>query len=229
MGMFDTVIVDGLKLDQPREIAAYLKSVNMPITNDFQTKDLDNCLITYKIDGKGQLFKAEYVPTGKKIAWKSPMASYTDRRSLLERLYFKHKEWQFDKKTLPSDRMIDERVEKFNRSKITTTFNMYNYCEIGGRYVELEYAVTVVNGKVTDVELVKGELESVSRSKARHKDNESFNQRMSVNFAARKKLEAAWYYSILKEIYNPLVFFSRIAIQATCNAIIKSTYNWRGV
>lgn len=229
MGMFDTVVVDGLKLDQPKEIAAYLKLVNKPITNDFQTKDLDNCLITYKIDSKGQLFKAEYVPTGKKIAWKSPISSYTDRRSFLERLYYKYKGWRIDRKVLPGDRMIDERVEKFARSKITTTFNMYNYCEIGGRYVELEYAVTVINGKITAVELVKGELESVSKSKARHKDNESFNQRMSANFAARKKLEATWYYPILKEVYNPLVFFSRIAIQATCNAIIKSAYNWRGI
>jgi hypothetical protein len=229
MGMFDTVIVDGLKLDQPKEIAAYLKAAGKSITNDFQTKDLDNCLFTYKIDSKGQLFSTEYVPTGKKIAWKSPMSSYTDRRSFLERLYYKHKDWQINRKVLPRDRMIDERVEKFTKSKITTTFNMYNYCEVDGRFVEIEYAVTVVNGKVTDVELVKGELESASKSKMRHKENESFNQRMSAAFAARKKLEAAWYYPILKEIYNPLVFFSRIAIQAACNALIKSTYNWRGV
>jgi hypothetical protein len=229
MGMFDTVVVDGLKLDQPKEIAAYIKAAGKSITNDFQTKDLDNCLGTYRIDSKGQLFRAEYVPTGKKIAWQSPLSRWTDKRSYLERLYYKLKEYQIDKKTRPRDRMVDERVEKFTKSKITTTFNMYNYCEVDGRYVELEYDVTVVNGKVTDVELVKGELESVSKSKMRHKENDRFNLRMSATFAARKKLEAAWYYPLLKELYNPLVFFSRIAIQAACNAIIKSTYNWRGV
>ena len=68
MGMFDTVIIEGLKLEQPKEIAAYLKSIDAVITNDFQTKDLDNCLGTYKIDSSGQLFEATRVPTGKKIA-----------------------------------------------------------------------------------------------------------------------------------------------------------------
>ena len=229
MGMFDTVIIEGLKLEQPKEIAAYLKSIDAVITNDFQTKDLDNCLGTYKIDSSGQLFEATRVPTGKKIAWKSPAFTFTDRRSVLEKLYFKIKNWKIEKTIYPRNRKIDETVEKFVKSKLTTSFNIYNYCELGGRYVDLEYTITTINGKVTNIELVKGEVESASNAKARHKENESFNQRMAVAFAARKKLEAAWYYPILKETYNPLVFFTRITIQAICNAIIRSTYHWRGV
>jgi hypothetical protein len=52
MGMFDTVIVEGLKLKAPKEVFSYLKTNNSEFPVEFQTKDLENFLGNYKINAK---------------------------------------------------------------------------------------------------------------------------------------------------------------------------------
>ena len=72
MGMYDTVIVEGLKLKTSKEVAAFLKANSAKLPSEFQTKDLENFLATYYINEAGQIFETVYKPTGKKKEYVDP-------------------------------------------------------------------------------------------------------------------------------------------------------------
>jgi len=229
MGMFDTVVIENLKLPSlPREVSLFLKSNNKQVPSEFQTKDLDNTLSTYTIDSSGQISVTEYRPTGKKIPYNSPFSGWTDNRSFLERLYFKFIHRQIDKKH-PSPKTVDERKPVKVKTKITSTFNLYTYDEVGGRYLDIEFSVVAVEGKVKKINLIKAEVESEKSARSRKKQNEEFEQKLSLSIANRNAFRAKWYYPIVKEIYNPFVFFSSKIIQKICHKISNLTYRWTGV
>jgi len=229
MGMFDTVVLDKLKLPRlPKEVSSFLSKNNAQVPNDYQTKDLDNCLSTYTIDETGQIYLTEYRPTGKKIPYTPPFAGWTDNRSFLERIYFKLTQRKLEKK-FPTLKTVDERKPVKVKTKITNSFNIYSYDEIGGRYMSLEFSIVAVNGRVQKIVLSKHEIESEKNAKDRKKQNEEFEKKLSESILARNKLRSKWYYPILKEIYNPFVFFSTKIIQKICNKIIAATYRWSGV
>lgn len=229
MGMYDTVVVKNLKLPSlPREVTSYLKENNKQVPSEFQTKDLDNALSTFTIEPSGQLFVTEYRPTGKKIPYNSPFSGWTDSRSLLERLYFKFIQRQINKK-YPILKTVDERKPIKVKTKITSTFSIYTYEEIGGRYIEIEFGVVVIEGKVKKINLIKAEIESEKAAKLRKKQTEEFEQKISTSIAKRNAFRAKWYYPIVREIYNPFVFFTSKAIQKICHKISNLTYRWTGV
>lgn len=225
MGLFDQVVVDGLKLKRPKEISNYLKSVNAKEIKDFQTKDLDCFMGLYKIDGKGQIFEIKRKPTGKKVAWESPWKGFIDNKSLAERLYFK----LATKPTSKEKRMVDQLVEVKVKSKLTAIFNMYAYEEVAGRFVDIEYQVTAKDGKVTKVNLVKSKIESEKDAAKRIKNDLAWKQNVAKDIAKRKAFAQTWYYPILKETYNPFVFFAKIVVQKTCQRLVNATYRWHGV
>lgn len=229
MGMFDTVIIEGLKLPKlPAEISSYLKKGNANISNDFQTKDLENALQTYTIDEKGQIYLTEYKPTGKKIPYENPFKNWRDNRSLLERLYFKLQDKKLNYK-YPALRYIEERKPVKLKAKLTSTFEVYTYEEVSGRYIDVAYEIKAVEGRVLKVTLKRAELEAEKNAKKRKQENLKFDENFAKNIQAQKEFRSKWYYPLLKETYNPFVFFSAKLIQVACNWLIKQTYRWHGV
>lgn len=229
MGMFDTVIIEGLKLPTlPREVSSFLEKNNKTLPNDFQTKDLDNCLGTYIIDSKRQVFLIEYKPTGKKIKYESPFINWVDNRSFLERMYFKIINKQLDRK-FPSSKFVEERKAVRVKSKLTNTFEIYNYVEINGRYIDVRLSVVAIDGKVKEIVLIEASVESEKKSKERHKQNQDFDKKFAMSIEKRNQLKSRWYYPAIKELYNPLVFFASKIIQRICNKIISISYRWSGI
>lgn len=230
MGMFDTVVVEGLKLPKlPSTIESFLKKSNASIPNDFQTKDLENALLTFYIDSKGQIYEERRVATGKRVKRPLLWEAWKDNRSFIERMYFKF----IDKKFLTSPykelRTIPELKVVKKKSNITNTFNFYTFSDINGRYLDVEYKAEAVNGKVKSVILLKSELESEADSRKRRAANEEFDKKMIATVEARRRFVEKWYYPLLKEVYNPFVFFGKKAIQYFCTKLINWTYRWHSI
>lgn len=225
--MFDTVIIDGLKLKSNSEIKEFLRENNSSLPTEFQTKDLDPGMTTYKINECGQIFKQIYKPTGKKIPYDAPFRNFRDNRSFLEKLYWKVKLGNFDNKE--SEKLVDELKPTFVKDKLTQTITIYTLEEIGKRYLSLDYSVKIVDGKIKSHKLLNYDIESVSKSQERHKDNQEFKEKMDAQFKARNELTSKWYYPFLKEIYNPFVFFTTLSIRFICNKLVTLTYRWHGI
>ena len=226
MGMFDTIIVEGLKLKAPKEITSFLKANNAELPTEFQTKDLDNVLGTYKLNAKGDVYSEERKPTGKKIPYELPLLSWKDSRSWLERVYwwFKHKEYKKE-----DIKLIDETKPIFVKTKFTNTFTMLAVEEIDRRNLVLDYEVKVIDGKVKSTKLLEWSLESKEDAQKRKQDNDEFLLQMDKTINKRRELKSKWYYPIIKETYNPFIYFSRLAVQSICNALIRWSYRWTGV
>jgi uncharacterized protein (DUF1330 family) len=227
MGMFDTVIVEGLKLKAPKEVTSFLKANNAELPTEFQTKDLDNVLGAYKLNAKGDIFREERKPTGKKIPYELPFLSWKDNRAWLERVYwkFKHKEYANKKDT----KLVDETKSVFVKVKLTNTFTMLAVEMIGGRSLVLDYEVKVIDGKVKATKLIEWSIESEKDAQKRRQDDEKFVLQTDRAMAKHREFKSKWYYPIIKETYNPFIFFSRLTVQAICNYIIRCSYRWTGV
>ena len=225
--MFDTVIVEGLKLKAPKEVTSYLKANNAEFPNDFQTKDLECSLSTYRINSKGEFLYDNRRPTGRKIPYESPFKGWENNKSFLERLYWKIKNKKYNN-TLDS-RYTEEFKTVTVKTKITNTFAMLSYDEIGGRNLSLDYEVKVVEGKVKSIKLLRWELESVKDAAERKKSDLEFKAKIDESFRKNKEFKSKWYYPILKETVNPLIFFTRISVQAFSHLLIKWSYRISGV
>lgn len=146
----------------------------------------------------------------------------------MERIYFKFKNKNLEKK-YPSLRLIDERRPKKIKTNLTNTFEIYTNSEINGRYVEVSYIIEAIKGKVDKIKLNQCVLEPLKTANLRKAEDKLFKEKLALNFEKNQKFKAKWYYPILKETYNPLVFFASKSIQTICNFIIKQTYRWHGV
>jgi hypothetical protein len=227
MGMFDTIIVEGLKLKAPKEVTSFLKAHNAEFPTEFQTKDLDNVLGTYKLNAKGDVFREERKPTGKKIPYELPFLKWKDERAWLERVYWKYTHKEYKKEDI---KLIDETKPVFVIvKKFTNTFTMLAVEDIGGRSLTLDYEVKVIDGKVKSTKLLEWSLESEKDAQKRKQDNDEFLLQMDKTINKRRELRSKWYYPILKETYNPFIFFTRKAVQAACNALVRRSYRWTGV
>jgi len=226
MGMYDTVIIEGLKLKTPKEVTSFLKTNNAKLPSEFQTKDLENFLSTYHINEAGQIFEIIYKPTGKKKEYVNPFKDWVDNRSFLEKFFLGVKSRTADTNDRP---LVDETVPVKSKSKITKTFEIYTYTQIAGRYLDITYKVVAADGKVKSVKLGEWSIESEDKANQRHKDDAEFKKNMEISFAARRSFQSKWYYPILKETVNPAVFFARILVQSACNKIVTWSYRWHGV
>ena len=226
MGMFDTVIVEGFRLKAPKEVTGILKANNAEFPAEFQTKDLENILGTYKINAKGDIFREERKPTGRKIPYEMPFLNWKDNRSWLERAYWKV---QYKEDREEKIRLVDETKPVFVKVKLTNTFTILAVEQIGGRNLVLNYEVKVIDGKIKSTKLLEWSLEAEKDAQKRRSDNEEFTLQIDRTFAKRRALRSKWYYPIIKEIYNPFIFFSRLAVQYICNALIRWSYRWLSV
>jgi hypothetical protein len=226
MGMYDTVIVEGLKLKTSKEVAAFLKANSAKLPSEFQTKDLENFLATCYINEAGQIFETVYKPTGKKKEYVNPFKDWVDNRSFLEKLFFnvKYKTDNSSEKTL-----VDERIPVKSKSKITKTFEIYTYVEVAGRYLDLSYDIVVADGKVKSVKLRECSVESEEKADQRHKNDAEFKKNMEISFAARRAFQSKWYYPVLKETVNPVIFFAKLLVQKLCSKVVTWSYRWHGV
>lgn len=226
MGMFDTIIIEGLKLKAPKEVTSFLKANNAELPTEFQTKDLENSLGTYKINAKGDVYREERKPTGKKIPFDLPFKNWEDNRPWLERVYYKFK---YKNHTKEEIKFVDETKPVFAKVKFTNTFTMLAVEDVSGRSLVLDYEVKVIDGKVKSTKLVEWSLESEKDAQKRKQDNDEFLLQMDKTINKRRELRSKWYYTILKETYNPFIFFTRKAVQAACNALVRWSYRWTGV
>ena len=169
MGMFDDVIVEGLKLETPKKLQKYFEDSNTDLPKGFQTKDLDNCLSTYTIDNKGQIYLTEYKPTGKKVPYVPLSLGWTDRRSFLEKQFFNQKN-----KKYPLPKFTEERKAVKTKTNLTQTFEIYTYKEVGGRYVDLTYTVTAISGKAKNIKLANWNIEDAKVAAKRHASETEF-------------------------------------------------------
>lgn len=225
MGLFDTVVIEGLKLKTSAEVSKFLKENGAATPAEYQTKDLDCTLRTYKVDGKGQLWLHAPHETGKRIPYTRPFAGWTDNRSWLERLYFKCKY-----ATLPAaPKTVPEIKHVWQKEKLTNTCEIYTYEEIGGRYVDISYKLEIVDGKVRSIRPGESKIEPVADAQSRKAQNAIWENNMKQNFAKRNAFVSKWYYPVLKQTYNPLVFFTKLIVQNICNKIVQWTHRWHGI
>jgi len=223
MGMFDTVVIENLKsIKLPKEIVSYIKISNASIPSDYQTKDLENSLSTYKIDKNNNLWREERIPTGKKKPFE-PFSFSNKRESFVEKLYHKI----YNKTLYPSLRMVDEFKYVLKKQNLTQTFLIYTYEEIGGKYVEIELEITVIKGKVEKIKHIKSSIESDKEAKNRRERDEEFKQEIASSEAFYDKLHSSWYYPIIREIYNPLAFFSQKILHSLGNSLVRISFKLR--
>jgi len=222
MGMFDDIHVEKLKVSAPKAIMQFLQQHGAAIPNVFQTKDLDCIMAHYIIQANGQMMVEEYVPTGKTEPY-VPI-SMTDNRSFLERAYYNR---LFPRSKTPMRKKVLKKVLK--KVNFTKTFVMYGGEQVAGRYLSIEYTVTVVKGKVKSMVYLKHDLESEKDAKTRNAQSAQFTLKMDQSFAAHRLLRSRWYYPLLKEILNPAIFFTRLLVQKICGKVMHHSSHWHGV
>ena len=220
--MFDDIHVEKLKVSAPKAVMQFLQQHGAAIPNDFQTKDLDSIMSHYTIQANGQMMVDEYVDTGKTEPY-VPF-SMTDNRSFLERLYF---DCKFPRSKIPMRKKVLKKVLK--KVNFTKTFVMYCSETVAGRYLSIDYTVTVIKGKVKSIVYLRHDLESEKDAKKRHAQNAQFDLKMDQSFAAHRLLRSRWYYPVLKETLNPAIFFTRLLVQKICGKIMHYSSHWHGV
>lgn len=220
MGMFDTVVIEGLKLDLPRKVKEFLKEKNSSIPLEFQTKDLENSLSTYKIDKNKQFWYSDRVPTGKKIKWNLPNF-FEKNNSILEEIYWKVKRFKFKHN---EETLIDECKEVLKKENITSTIFLYSYDLIVDRYLSLDYEVKIINGKVSSIKLKKWEIESDKQAQERVKRDLEFQEKLDKQNYIVSKRRSSPFYPLVREVYNPIIFFSRLYLQSIGNSLVKLSY-----
>ena len=224
MGLFDTIVNNGFKLKLPREVTSFLKANGADIPDEFQTKDLENCLSTFKLFPNGRLLELTRKPTGRKVKYNSPFANWEDNRPLLEKIY--HNIF-IKSKYKDGNLLVDETIDVYEKSNLTADFEMYAYELIGGRYLALNFDVQAVKGIVKKAKLTRWELESEEDAASRTKQDNEWKEKMDKSFAKQKELRARWYYPLIKEIYNPLIFFTGLLIRNICTWLTNKTYKWK--
>jgi hypothetical protein len=106
---------------------------------------------------------------------------------------------------------------------------MYGGEQIAGRYLSIEYTVTVVKGKVKSIVYLKHDLESEKHAKARNAQDAQFTLKMDASINAYRQLKSRWYYPVLKETLNPAIFFTRLLVQKICGKVMHCSSRWHGV
>jgi hypothetical protein len=230
MGLFDTVVIEGLKLKQPPELKSYLRQHNATVSNDFQTKDLDNTLSTYYVKEDGQFYETIMVETGKQVRWE-PLR-FPNHQPWLEKMFNKIllskylNEYSYDYKKESGSNLHPERVPKIVKSNITQTIAIYEYREIGGRYVELEYELKIIDGKVKSHKLLQFTLEDEKEAQQRKEKGAQLDAEWDLKRAQRQAFQAKWYYPVFREVVNPLIYLAGALTRKLADKISSNTHRW---
>jgi uncharacterized surface protein with fasciclin (FAS1) repeats len=179
MGMFDNIKVE-TKLPTNKLIQKFLGK-DFDLTGfEYQTKDLDNALLTYTIKKNGDLFveRIEYRDS-------TPEEKKQDIKT-----YGK----QFGSFRLK----VNSRIwEKTNHTG-DVEFYAYEKAKQDGRYYTIDYKAHVVKGKVKNIKLIKAERENDQAYAERLKVEHKWSEEMRIHNEKVSKLS----YKILNNIYN---------------------------
>ena len=220
--MFDDIHVEKLKISAPKAIMQFLQQHGAELPSEFQTRDLDSIMSHYTIQANGQMVVDEYVATGKTEPY-VPF-SMTDNRSFLERAYYNR---LFPRSKIPVRKKVLKKIQK--KVDFTKTFVMYGGEQIAGRYLSIEYTVTVVKGRVKSIVYLKHDLESEKHAKTRNAQDAQFTLKMDASINAYRQLKSRWYYPVLKETLNPAIFFTKLLVQKVCGKVMHCSNRWHGV
>jgi len=225
MGLFDTVTVDDVsKLPVPDEVQAFLKLHGETITHEFQSKDLDCCMGAYVLNtAQGILQEEHYEETGETEVTDALWTSLTANRnqSWLVRQY-----WQAKFKHLDQTRIIKKRKAVWHDSTSTGSFEMYTYYQVAGRYLDISFDVKLEHGKIQSITCKEHNLEPESEAQLRRAQDKAYKLRDDAEMAARSRFRAQWYYPMIREIYNPFVFFTKHALQCALSGLSKCLMHW---
>jgi hypothetical protein len=144
MGMFDSVYI---KRDLP--LSEELKQVSVDWKNiEFQTKDLENCLLEYTITEDGTLLEKvverEYIP-------------YTEE----ERKKIKPKPWNIWKEVIHKS----EELKEVNHHGIVDLYCSVDYTEDDAYWVE--FRSHFIYGKLDKIELLRSTKQESSKANAK--------------------------------------------------------------
>lgn len=183
MGLFDYVKVKK-KLPTDALLRKFLGKSFDPRKLEFQTKDLDNAMLTYEIRENGDLYleRVEY------------------RDSTPEEREEDKKRWaRFSAFTLK----VASR--KWQKTDYTGDIHFYSYNrnKADDRYYALDYKAHVVKGKVKGIKLEKTERESDEEQSARIEMDRKFAEQMRLHNERVSKLS----YKIINNLYNKPVRF----------------------
>jgi hypothetical protein len=189
MGMFDTIKVE-TKLPTNKLIQKFLGK-DFDLTGfEYQTKDLDNALLTYTIKKNGDLFveRIEYRDS-------TPEEKKQDIKT-----YGK----QFGSFRLK----VNSRIwEKTNHTG-DVEFYAYEKAKQDGRYYSIDYKAHVVKGKVKNIKLVNAEREDDTTYSERLMVEHKWAEEMRLHSEKVSKLS----YKILNNVYNkPVKLALRLA------------------
>lgn len=183
MGLFDYVKVKK-KLPTDALLRKFLGKSFDPRKLEFQTKDLDNAMLTYEIRENGDLYleRIEY------------------RDSTPEEQAEDKKKWaRFSAFTLK----VASR--KWQKTDYTGDIHFYSYNrnKADDRYYALDYKAHVVKGKVKGIKLEKTERESDEEQSARIEMDRKFAEQMRLHNERVSKIS----YKIINNLYNKPVRF----------------------
>jgi len=189
MGMFDNIKVE-TKLPTNKLIQKFLGK-DFDLTGfEYQTKDLDNALLTYTIKKNGDLFveRIEYRDS-------TPEEKKQDIKT-----YGK----QFGSFRLK----VNSRIwEKTNHTG-DVEFYAYEKAKQDGRYYTIDYKAHVVKGKVKNIKLIKAERENDQAYAERLMVEHKWSEEMRIHNEKVSKLS----YKILNNVYNkPVKMALRLA------------------
>jgi len=226
MGLFDTVIIEKLKLDYPEEIKSFLEARGVAFPTEFQTKELECYMGLYKIDEEGQLWVQNRKPTGKRIPLQPLHAFWKDSQSLLERIYWKSRDYSYSllNEKEDSDGLTDEYEHVWEKDNSTVTAFLYAYDLIKDKYLTLDYECIFVGGKLVSSHLKEWEIESDKDAEERLQRDKEYDIKWKKHSEERKKLTSSWYYPLIKEVYNPFAFFTKLALGKISNILIHLSY-----
>jgi len=228
MGLFDTIVIDKLKLDYPPELDSFLKARNVELPTDYQTKDLDCSMSYYKITEDGQLWEEKRVPNGKKVK-REPWPKFsTKNQSWLEKLYNNYRDKKFEQQMNATYSEFDEGYDLvFQPSNVTATIYMYHFELVKDKYLTLDYEVILVGGKVVSSRLKEFEIETDEQQKEREIRDKKCHEESEARYQTVKAFQAKWYYPLIRELYNPFIFFLSKGFYALSLLFNKLSYRLR--
>ena len=136
------------------------------------------------------------------------------------------KERQFEKKMNATYPEWDEGYDRvFQPCNTTATIYLYCFELIKDKYLTLDYEVILVGGKVVSSHLKEYEIETDQQQKEREERDKACQEKYAAFYEATKAFRSRWYYPVIREVYNPFIFFlskGLLALSQICNKLSYS-------
>lgn len=180
MGLFDYVKVQK-KLPTNALLKQFLGK-NFDLTSlEYQTKDLENAMLTYEIRKNGDLYyeQVEYRES-------TPEEKEQDKQETAKNKFF-------------AAFRLREKSRQWVKTDITRDVNFYSYTKHkDGRYYSIDYTAKFVNGRAKAIKLLKTERESDEEYSERLQQEAKWAEEMRRH---QKKINSISY-KVINSVYN---------------------------